>query len=173
MVAILMLGLLLSVPAFAQQSIKIGFVDLQKAISLSKAGKAAKTKFQSRFKGVEGKLRKERKELERLKADLEKKSLLLNNPQKKELERELQRKVRDYQRVMADSRDELRQREREAMDGVIKGIEKATAEVGKRGKFTLVVSRNQLLYVDGGIDITKKVVDLYDRSIVGVAAKTK
>ncbi len=173
MVPILMVVLLLVVPAWAQEQIKIGFVDLQKAISLSKEGRKARAKLEARLKDVEANLLKEQKKMEKLKAEMEKKRLLLNTEQKKNLERELQRRHRDYKRVMADANEEMRLREREARDGFLQGIEKAMAEVGKKEKFTLIVTRDQLLYVDQSIDITKKVVDLYDRNIVGVSVKTK
>ncbi len=169
----LFLLLLLAAPVWGQDKMKIGFVDLEQAVRTSKAGKNAKAKFQAQVKKVEANLLKEKEGLEQFRADAEKKGLLLKEGEKRNLEREFQRKLRDYQVRMRDSQDELREREREAMDNILKEIANVVSEVGKKEKFTLILTRNQLLYVDQGVDITQKVVDLYDSKVGARVAKTK
>jgi len=169
----LFLLLLLAAPVWGQEKMKIGFVDLEKAIRTSKAGKNAKAKFQAQVKRVEANLLKEKDRIEKFRADAEKKGLLLKEGEKRNLEREFQRKLRDYQVRMRDSQDELRQREREAMDEVLKEIANVVSEVGKKEKFILILTRSQMLYVDQGVDITQKVVDLYDSKVGAGVAKTK
>jgi len=169
----LFLLLLLAAPVWGQEKMKIGFVDLEKAIQSSKAGKNTKTKFQAQVKKIEANLLKEKAGLEKFRADAEKKGLLLKEGEKRNLEREFQRKLRDYQVRMRDSQEELRQREREAMDNILKEIANVVSEVGKKEKFTLILTRSQMLYVDQGVDITKKVVDLYDRKVGAGVPKTK
>ncbi|MCH6546053.1 MAG: OmpH family outer membrane protein [Deltaproteobacteria bacterium] len=169
----LFLLLLLAAPVWGQEKMKIGFVDLEKAIQTSKAGKNAKAKFQAQVKKVEANLLKEKDGLEKFRADAEKKGLLLKEGEKRNLEREFQRKLRDYQVRMRDSQEELRQREREAMDNILKEIANVVSEVGKKEKFTLILPRSQMLYVDQGVDITQKVVALYDRKVGAGVAITK
>lgn len=169
----LFLLLLLAAPVWGQEKMKIGFVDLEKAIQTSKAGKNAKAKFQAQVKKVEANLLKEKEALEKFRADAEKRGLLLKEGEKRNLEREFQRKLRDYQARMRDSQDELREREREAMDSILKEIANVVSEVGKKEKFTLILPRSQLLYVDQGVDITQKVVALYDSKVGARVAKTK
>ena len=170
-VPVLLLVLLFAAPAWGQQKLRIGFVDVQRAISLSQAGKQAEKRFQSDVKRVEQELTKEKEQLEQLKADLGKKSILLNEEQKRNLEMEFQKRYRDYQRNVQDSQEELRLKRNEAMGQILKGIEGAVAEVGKKENFTLILTRNQLLYVDQGVDITEKVIALYDSRIADGKAK--
>jgi len=165
--------LLLAVPVWGQQKMKIGFVDLEKAMQTSKAGKNAKAKFQAQVKKVEANLLKEKAGLEKFRADAGKRGLLLKEGEKRNLEREFQRRLRDYQVRMRDSQEELRAREREVMDNILKQIANVVSEVGKKEKFTLILTRSQLLYVDQGVDITQKVVDLYDRKVGAGVAKSK
>ncbi len=169
----LFLLLLLVAPVWGQEKMKIGFVDLERAVRTSKAGKSAIESFQAQIKKVEADLMKERQELEKFKADAEKKSLLLKEGEKRNLEREFQRKLRDYQVRMRDSQAELREREREARVTVLNDVVKVAAEIGKKEEFTLILPREQLLYVDQGVDITQKVVDLYDSKVGAGVAKTK
>ena len=69
--------------AAAQDKIKIGFVDIQRAISESQSGKKARERFQSEIKKAESDLMKEKQEVERLKADMEKKGMLLKEDEKR------------------------------------------------------------------------------------------
>lgn len=148
--------------AWAQEGVKIGFIDVQRAISESQAGKRAKERFQAQIKKAEGDLLKEKSELERLKADLDKKGPLLKEEERRNLEAELQRRYTNYQRGMTDQQQDLRQKESEMTADILKELEKIVNEVGKAEKFTLILERSQVLYSDQGIDITNRVIDAYN-----------
>jgi outer membrane protein len=153
---------LLFFPSNGWTQVKIGFIDVQRAISESQAGKRAKEKFQAQVKKAEADLLKEKQELERLKSDLDKKGPLLKEDEKRNLEGDLQRRYVNYQRSMADQQQELRQREGEMTGDILKELEKIVSEVGKAEKFTLILERSQVLYSDQGVDITNKVIELYN-----------
>ena len=148
--------------AGAQERVKIGFIDIQRAISESTAGKRAKDKFQSQVKKAEADLLKEKQELERLKSDLDKKGPLMKEEERRNLEADLQRRYVTYQRTMGDQQQELRQREGALTADILKDLEKIVNEVGKSEKFTLILERNQILYSDQGIDVTNKVIELFN-----------
>ena len=158
-------------PAWAQERVKIGFIDIQKAISESEAGKRAKERFQTQVKKIEAELMKEKQEVERLKSDLDKKSPLLKDEDRKNLEKDFQRRYLGYQRSVKDSQEELRQREGEMTTEILKELEKIVTEVGKGEKFTLILERSQVLYSDQGVDITPKVVETYNSRTAGKATK--
>ena len=154
---------LLCVPAVgAQERVKIGFIDIQRAISDSNAGKRAKERFQAQVKKAEAELLKEKTELERLKADLDKKGPLMKEEERRNLEGDLQRRYVNYQRTMTDQQQELRQKEGALTGDILKELEKIVNEIGKSDKFTLILERNQILYSDQGIDVTNKVIELYN-----------
>ena len=154
---------LLCVPAVgAQDRVKIGFIDIQRAISDSNAGKRAKERFQAQVKKAEAELLKEKTELERLKADLDKKGPLMKEEERRSLESDLQRRYVNYQRTMTDQQQELRQKEGALTGDILKELEKIVNEIGKSDKFTLILERNQILYSDQGIDVTNKVIEVYN-----------
>lgn len=161
-------GLLVVVMVFApalawcQDRVKIGFIDVQRAISESVAGKRAREKFQAQVKKAEGDLLKEKNELERLKGELDKKGPLLKDDERRNLEGDLQRRYVNYQRSMNDQQQELRQREGQMTSDILKELEKIVNEVGKAEKFTLILERSQILYSDQGIDITNRVIEVYN-----------
>jgi outer membrane protein len=150
---------------WAQERIKIGFIDLQRAIMESQAGKKAKARFDAQVKKAETDLLKEKSELERLKSEFDKKSPLLKDDERRNLEAELQRRLVLYQRTMGDHQQELRQREGEMTSDILKQLQQIVIEIGKAEKFTLIFERTQLLYNDQGIDITNKVIESYNNRV--------
>jgi outer membrane protein len=142
---------------------KVGVVDVQRVISESQVGKRAKEKWQAEVKKAEAELLKEKQELERLKGDLDKKGALLRAEEKQDLERQFQRRYRDYLRAVQSSQEELRQRENEMAAQILDGVREVVVEIGKKEAFTLILGQSQTLYNGKAIDITDKVIELYNQ----------
>lgn len=170
----LVIGLIFSLvsPALGQQ-IKIGFVNVQKAISESKAGERARKRFGDDLKRKEADLAKEQKAIEKMKRDLEKKAMLMKADQRLKLQREFQRRMTDFERRANDAQEELQIKERQMTGEIFKGILKVVQEVGKSRKFTLILDRSQLLYTDKGIDITNDVIQLFNSRAGGKPVKRR
>ena len=155
----LIVGMLLFgyAPGYAQEKIKIGYIDIQKVISESQAGKRARDRFQAQVKKAESDIIKERQEIERLKA-----GPLLKDEERRNIESDLQKRSVNLQRSMSDHQQELQAKNNEMMSELLKELEKIVNEVGKAEKFTLILERGQILYSDQGIDITNKVIETYN-----------
>ncbi|MGE5218512.1 MAG: OmpH family outer membrane protein [Chloroflexota bacterium] len=149
-------------PSYAQDKIKIGFIDIQRVIAESQAGKQARDRFQAQVKNAEADISKERQDLERLKNDLEKKGPLLKEEERRNMEADFQKRSVALQRRMSDYQQELQTKNNEMMSAMLKDLEKIVNEVGKADKFTLILERSQILYSDQGIDITSKVIETYN-----------
>lgn len=157
-------------PAWAQQ-LKIGFIDIQRAISESGPGKKARDKFQAQYKKIEADMMRQKQDVEKMKADLDKKGPLLKDEDRRRLEGDFQKKYLAYQRDARDYQEELQAKEREMTSDILKELEGVVAELGKNEKFTLILERSQLLYSDQGIDVTNRVIELYNSRSGGTAAK--
>ena len=152
---------LLTAPAWGQE-LKVGFVSLQKAISESKSGQSARESFQTAIKERQEALLKEKQAIESRRKDLEKQAVLMKESERAKAQREFQLRVRDYERKTRDMREELALREQEVTNSILKDLQKVIAEVGKTGRFTMILEQGQLLYTDKGIDITDEVIRLYN-----------
>ena len=148
--------------SYAQERTKIGFVDIQRVIAESQAGKRARDRFQAQVKKAEADVLKERQDLERMKAELDKKGPLLKDEERRNLEADLQKRSVTLQRTMADHQQELQAKNNQMMAEILKELEKIVNEVGKAEKFTLILERSQILYSDQAIDITSKVIETYN-----------
>jgi len=160
----LVVGLLIlsCTASYAQDKIKIGFIDIQKVISESQAGRQARDRFQVQVKKAEAEILKERQDLDRMKNDLDKKGPLLKEEERRNLELDFQKRSVSLQRRMSDYQQELQVKNNEMMSDILKDLEAIVNEVGKAEKFTLILERSQILYSDQGIDITKKVIETYN-----------
>ena len=164
------LFVLFAVPAWGQQ-MKIGLIDVQKAFTDSQAGKAAKDRLQAQAKKAEADMNRERQEIEKAKADLDKKGPLLKEDDRRRIEGDLQKRMVNYQRNARDFQEELDGKQREAQDAILKDLMGVIAEIGKNEKFTFILEKSQLLYSDQAIDITNKVIELYNSRTGGGTAK--
>jgi outer membrane protein len=151
--------------AFAQERIKIGFIDIQRIIAESQAGKKAKDRFQAQVKKAEADVQKERQDLERLKSDLDKKGPLLKEDERRNLEADFQKRSVILQRTMGDYQQDLQRKNNEMMAEILKELEQVVTEIGKAEKFTLILERSQILYSDQATDITSRVIEVYNSRV--------
>ena len=151
--------------ALAQERIKIGFIDIQRIISESQAGKKAKDRFQAQVKKAEADVQKERTDLERIKNDLDKKGPLLKDDERRNLEADFQKRSVTLQRTMGDYQQDLQRKNNEMMAEILKELEQVVNDVGKAEKFTLILEKTQILYSDQATDITTKVIEAYNSRV--------
>lgn len=159
---LLVIALALFSSVASAQVVKVGFVDIQKVIAESAAGKRAKDRFQAQIKKAEADIQKERIDLERLKAEIEKKGPLLKDEERRNLEADFQKRSVNLQRTMGDYQTDLQQKEREMMGDILKDLEQIVSDVGKVEKFTIILEKSQILYSDQSTDITNRVIETYN-----------
>ena len=154
--------LLLATPALAE--LKIGTVDLQKALNTSKAGVAAKAEISEKVKKLEAEFKTKQDNLLKLKTELEKQSLLLSDSAKADKERDYQQEVKELQRFQKDAKDELQQRDAEHTKRIINELLGILQKIGKDGGYTLIIEKNQggLVYADMTVDLTDQLIKAYD-----------
>jgi len=159
---VLILVALSWVPCWAQDRMKIGYIDVRRVVSESTAGKRAGDRLQVQVKKAEADTLRERQELERIRNDLDKKGPLLKEEERRNLESDFQRRSVTLQRTMTDLQQELQLKEREMMQDILKELEGVVNEVGKAEKFTLILDRSQILFADQAVDITSRVIEAFN-----------
>ncbi len=154
---------LLATPALAAD-VKIGYVDLQKALNTSEAGKAAKDRITKKVKEYEGTIDSRQKELKKLKDDLEKQGMLLSEEARGAKERDYQQKVKEFQRFTKDIQEELQQKDADFTKQILEELFKVIKEVGEKEGYTLILeqSESSILYADEKVNLTDKVIKSFD-----------
>ncbi len=139
---------------------KVGVVDLMKALNESDSGKKAKGNLEALIKSKQSHLDEKGKEIEKLKADLEKQSSVLSTEAKKSKEEELEKSLREYQRLVADSQSEVKKKESELTGEILKEIRVIVDKMGEEGGYTIILEN-----ADGLVLFTKKDINLTDEVI--------
>ncbi len=159
-------ALALMPPAFraAAADLKVGIVDLQRALNESAAGKKAKDQFKSEFEKMQNGLKSEKDALDRLKDDLDKKSVVLSEDQRKAKMEDFERRRRDLRRKLEDSDAELRKKDQELTGSILKDLAVVIQEIGERDGYTLILenSSSSVLYGSKSIDVTDSVIKAFD-----------
>ncbi|MGE0683346.1 MAG: OmpH family outer membrane protein [Candidatus Binatia bacterium] len=162
---LLLAGLLLCSFTIAQaEDMKVGYVDLQKALNESEAGKKAKEVFKAEVDRMEQSLERRKKEVEKLKDELEKKGLLLKEEERDSLERDYRQKLRDFERQYKDSQQELQIKDRDLTGRILEELRQVIQGMGEQGNYTLILEGNNtvVLYGSKAIDLTETVIKTYN-----------
>jgi len=151
-------------PALAQ--LKVGVVDFQKIIALSKSGSKAKANFEPIVVKRQKELQTKKETVIALREEfvVQMQSNLLNPLALKDKENKLNDKILDYQRTLEDVQKQLRREEGKLMESMIIDIQKVINALGKKEAFDLILEKAQsaALFSSDKIDITDKVIKLLD-----------
>lgn len=161
---VLMFAVLLK-PAFAAE-MRVAFIDIQRALNESEAGQKAKKRFKERLDRLQKDLERQKDEVDALKDQLAKKGLVMKDEERRNLEQEYQRKLREFERAYEDSQGELQQQDAELTRGLIQEMQGVIQELGRKEGYTLIFeqSGSGLLYGDSSLDITDEIIKAYDKS---------
>ena len=154
------LGMLLAGLGWAADPLKIGYVDMQRALNQCEAGQEAKKAITGEVEKMQKAMEAKQKELTRLREELEKRGSVMNESVRRGKEKEFQDKTRDVQRMQRDFEDDLRRKDREYTDRVLRDLAKIAQKLGEEGKYTLVLEANQpaIIFISKGLDLTDEVI---------------
>lgn len=145
-------------------TMKIGVVDLMKALNESDAGKKAKAELESVIRSKQAVINEKGKTIEKLKDELNKQSSVLSAEAQKSKQDELDRMMRDYQRMVSDSQSDVKQRESDLTNGILKGLRAVVNKIGQKEGYTMIVENAEgiILYSKKSLDLTDEVIKQYN-----------
>ncbi len=145
-------------------SLKIGFVDIQKAVNECNAGKEAKKAIIKEVEKFQRLFADKQKELQTMKESLDKQAPMLTPDARAAKEKELQAKVREFQRWQEDSQNEVNQKRMEMERAVALGLQKVIQKLGADEGFTCILELNEniVLFASKAVDLTDRVIKLHD-----------
>jgi outer membrane protein len=146
------------------EDMKIGSVDIQKAINECKEGQEAKKALIKEVEKFQRLVAEKQRELQEMRESLEKQALMLNPEARAAKEKELQNKARDFQRWGEDSQNEINQKRMEMERNIAIGLQKMVQKLAADEGYTLIVEKNEniVLFASKSIDITDRLIKVYD-----------
>lgn len=154
-----------TVNSFAAEEMKMGFVDMQKAIQETAAGKKAKKDLEDEFNKKKKELEKKEADLKKMNDDLEKKSLVLTDEVKQKKAQELQQEMLKYREIVAKSQMEIQKKERDLTAPIVQKLRDIVDEIAKKEGFTMVLEKSEqsVLWAKKDLDLTDRVIKEADK----------
>ena len=164
-VAAVALLVVASLPLVARAAdVKIAVVDLQRALNESEQGKRAKADFKARVDRLEGQLKGQKDELDRLKSELEAKQAVLQDEERRKLGTEYEKKRLDLKGKFEEAQGELAKKDQELTGDIIRGLQATIKQIAEVEGYTLVLETNSagVVYHVPSIDLTDRVLAAFN-----------
>ena len=156
-------------PATLSAPTKVGVIQIQAALAATKEGQKAaaelEVKLAPRKKELEGK----QSEIKDLQDRLQKGGNTLSDSAKEDLTRNIDAKTKSYNRQLEDAQAELEQEQQKLVNVLGQKMMAVIDKFAQQNGFAIVLDvSNQntpVLYASNTVDITKEVIDLYDKTV--------
>ncbi len=148
----------------AADEIKLGFVNAQRIIEESIAGKTAYKQLKAlqdqHKKAVEAK----KAEIDKAEKELQQQYLTLSDSAKQEKDMALSRAKKDFQRMLEDADSEINSKEKAFLSKIDKEVMAIINKIGKEKGYTMIFGQagSSVLYANPAIDLTDLVIKEYD-----------
>jgi outer membrane protein len=170
------LALAIAVPQAARAAeLKIGYVNLQQAVTEVEEGKAARDLLKKEFDQKQKMLDEKQNELKRMKDDLDKQMVVMSDEAKREKAMEFERKVNEMQQVYVQMQKDLQEREREMMKVIFDKMEAVIKDIAVAEGYGYVFEQQNagLMVAPPAANMTQELVRRYNAKYgkTGAAAK--
>lgn len=138
---------------------KIGWVDLQRTLQETKAGKAAREKLEGEKNEKQKQVNDLKEKLKKQAEDLEKQKVVLKPDAVQKRERELQEEFAKLQQTFVQLQQDLARAEGTLTREIQAQAFNIVESIAKRDGYTMIVERNEagMMYADPSLDITPEV----------------
>lgn len=152
--------------SMALAEVKIGYVDLRKALQETSAGKKAQKDLEKEFNSKKEELAKKEKDLKTMNEDLDKKKLVLSDEARGKKQAELQQEMIKFQQLVQQTQANLQKKERELTQPILEKLQDILDKKAKEGGYTVVLEKAEqsVLWAKKDIDLTDDLVKAYEKA---------
>ena len=156
-----LMGLVFMTSVYAAD-IKIGVIDTQRIMAESKAGIATRTLFQKEVQEHNSRLQAKQKEVQALQEELNAKGKEMTAMALAEKQEKFSNTLKELTRMKNDITEDLETRDNELSQKILNAIRELVVQYSQKEKFTMILDKNSLVSYDSTVDITDKIIQLYD-----------
>jgi outer membrane protein len=176
-IALPLLALFAASFAGAQTPTKVGVIQIQTALVSTKDGQKAVAELEGRMAPRQKEMERKRSEIQELQDKLSKGGNAMAQGAKDDLARSIDQKTKSYNRDMEDARAELEQEQRKLLEELSGKMQVVIDKFALANGYAILLDvSNQatnVLYVASGVDITKEVIEMYDKTTAGAPTSAK
>ena len=152
---------------------KVGVISIQGAIAATKDGQKAIAELDSKAAPKRKELDQKQTDINNLKDQLNKGTNTLSEATKAELYKNIQQKTTSLQRDFEDAQADMDQEQQKMLQQLGQKILAVIERYARDNGFALVVDvsspQTPVMYASPSIDITKEIIDLYDKNSAGMS----
>jgi outer membrane protein len=148
---------------------KVGVIQIQAALTATKEGQKAAAEMEVKFAPRKKELDAKQAEIKDMQDKLAKGGNTLSDSAKEELTRGVDAKTKSYNRDIEDAQAELEAEQQKILNGLGQKMMQVIDKYAQSNGFSVVLDvSNQntpVLYASNSVDITKEIIDLYDKTV--------
>ena len=154
--------------AFAQAPTKVGVINIQAALVNTKDGQKAAAELEAKRAPKTKDLERKQGEIRSLQDSLNRGGNAMADAAKAELVRNIDTKTKSFNRELEDSQAEWDQEQQKILQDLGQKMMTVIDKYAKDNAFSLILDVNPqnspILYASNTIDITREIIDLYDKN---------
>lgn len=156
----------LLLPGAALAEVKIGYVNLQRALNEVAEGQAAKARLKAQFEKSQQQLDKEQEALKAKKEELDKKRLAMDEATLREKTAQLEQEMVRISNLYARLQRELAEAEQQATREIFDKMQRIVQQIAQQEGFTFVFDANEsgIVYGQPSLDLTNELVRRYNEA---------
>ncbi|MFQ5481153.1 MAG: OmpH family outer membrane protein [Nitrospinaceae bacterium] len=147
----------------AQAEVRLGFIDMEKAVVGTKEFKRAITRFRTEFSKEKVIIAEREKKIKAMWDDLNKQGFALREGEKKRKQEKFLKAKKTFERYVQDKNEEFGKKEKEITNAILKKMLKVLRGIGKERKYTMILEKKVVFYSDSAADLTELATRTYDR----------
>jgi outer membrane protein len=147
------------------QDTKIVYLDSQKILYESQAGKEAYKQLNTMKDQKSADLEKKQNRLKSMADQLQAKSATMSSSAREDLESKYDKELKDYNRAVKDAQDDLRRKEMEFLKPFSKELDEIIKTYSEKNNIDIVLDKQNpaIVYTNPKIDITNQIVTAFDK----------
>ena len=138
---------------------KVGFINLNRLVRESEMGQKARADLVLLREKKEKEVDRQAQALKQLREELNSRGEGMAEAEKKDKTEQLQKVYKDYQRLVADAKEDITREDRDLVATILKAADDILKDVAKKKKFSIILKDpNVIGYLDPEVDITDEVL---------------
>jgi Skp family chaperone for outer membrane proteins len=162
--SLIVLGLVLGMlfPAVSEAKVKIGVVNLQRAVGETAEGKKAEQDLTRLKKKLEAELNRKLKEFYAKEKKLQEASSILKDSERRKRLESSRKEMEQLQKDYVGAERQLMERKTKAMMKITRKLNGIIEKIAKRDRYDYVFANAAVLWAPRHVDITNEVIRLYN-----------
>lgn len=144
--------------------VRVGFIDIQKAVSETKEFQRSFTRFRNDFQKEKQVIAEREKKIKAMLEDINKQGFALAADQKKRKEENFLNEKKAFERYVQDQNEQFARKEKEITDAIVRKMLEVLKVIGKERGYTMILEKKAVFYSDTALDLTDVATKTYDKS---------